>query len=189
MNAVSTIADRFNILTQAKQPISLSAQVLINCQAGGTCNGGDPSQVYQWAFDYGLVHSSCEQYEARNLFGRKCEPFDICRDCAWPVPTEFEDGLDTCFPVTPDIRYYVSQYYHVAGVEQMKSEIFNNGPISCGIQATEKFKSTYSFGIYSEFIELPVINHEVSVVGFGFDLMLSQEYWIVRNSWGTHWGE
>jgi len=71
----------------------------------------------------------------------------------------------------------------------MKSEIFNNGPISCGIQVTENFRNNYLFGIYSEFIELPVINHEVSVVGFGYDEIMSQEYWIVRNSWGTHWGE
>jgi len=29
----------------------------------------------------------------------------------------------------------------------------------------------------------------VSVVGYGYDVMISQEYWIVRNSWGTYWGD
>ena len=27
-------------------PLDLSAQVVINCQAGGSCNGGDPILVY-----------------------------------------------------------------------------------------------------------------------------------------------
>jgi cathepsin X len=67
--STSAIADRFNILDDLKgnAPIGLNAQVIVNCQAGGTCNGGNPGAVYKWAHDYGLVHSSCEQYVAYNL--------------------------------------------------------------------------------------------------------------------------
>ena len=60
--STSAIADRFNILDDLKgnAPTGLNAQVIVNCQAGGTCNGGNPGAVYKWAHDYGLVHSSCE---------------------------------------------------------------------------------------------------------------------------------
>lgn len=106
----------------------------------------------------------------------------------WPPPRAGDDGLDGCFAVEPNVKYYVTDYYHVKGADQMKAEIYANGPISCGIHVTEKFEWTYSGGIYSE-KSIPLINHEISVVGYGYDEESNREYWIGRNSWGTYWGE
>ena len=186
----SAIADRFNILNgmRTRSPIGLNAQHIVNCQAGGSCNGGNPTQVYKYAHENGLVHSSCEQYTAYNLQGRLCEPIDICRDCTWPPPPEGEDGLDGCWAVE-DTRYYIGDYYSVKGADQMKAELWAHGPISCGIHATDNFDKNYTGGIYSEHVAFPLINHEISVVGYGKDAETGQEYWVGRNSWGTYWGE
>jgi len=49
-------------------------------------------------------------------------------------------------------------------------------------------ENTYKGGIYREVIENPSLNHEISVVGWG-TTEDGVEYWVVRNSWGTYWGE
>ena len=33
------------------------------------------------------------------------------------------------------------------------------------------------------------INHAVVLIGYGTDLATGKDYWLVRNSWGTSWGE
>eukprot|EP00741_Cyanophora_paradoxa_P013976 tig00020723_g13492.t1 len=48
----------------------------------------------------------------------------------------------------------------------------------------------YAGGVYSEpgDYDPPQFNHQVAVSGWGVDER-GREHWIVRNSWGTFWGE
>ena len=47
----------------------------------------------------------------------------------------------------------------------------------------------YTGGIFSQKKDDIVLNHEISIVGWGLDEASGQEFWIGRNSWGTYWGE
>lgn len=129
------------------------------------------------------------QYVAYNLQGRECESIDVCRDCTWPPPAVGDSGLENCWGVS-DTVYYISDYYSVKGVDQMKAELAANGPISCGIHVTDNFEWNYNGEIWSEDIGVKqyLINHEISVVGYGVN-DAGEEYWIGRNSWGTYWGD
>ena len=69
----------------------------------------------------------------------------------------------------------------------MKAEL-QNGPITCGIEATEKFDAYDGTYIYSEHLLKPQLNHGIAVVGYGKSDD-GEEYWIGRNSWGTYWGD
>mmetsp|Transcript_61152 Transcript_61152/g.84036 ORF Transcript_61152/g.84036 Transcript_61152/m.84036 type:complete len:168 (+) Transcript_61152:1405-1908(+) len=126
------------------------------------------------------------QYDAYNL-QEGISAIDVCRDCTWPPPAAGESGIENCTAVTPNRLYYVSNFYSVSGPDRMKGELAYKGPLGCGIDATTSFDA-YTGGIYSEKKEVPVINHEVSIVGYGITDE-GQEYWIGRNSWGTYWGE
>jgi len=190
----SALADRFNILNWLKSndisepQVALSAQVVVNCEAGGSCNGGQPASVYRYAKANGIPHASCEQYIAENVQKKTdvCSDFNVCRECTGPPPEEGETGFDHCWAIDYK-HYYVSGYKSVKGAKAMKKELVTHGPIACGVHVTNKFEA-YTGGIYEEFNLLPMINHEISVVGYGV-ADDGTEYWIGRNSWGTYWGE
>lgn len=66
-------------------------------------------------------------------------------------------------------------------VDQMKTAIYKYGPISVGVAADSAFTS-YRGGIFMG-SGSTLTNHAVNIVGWG------KGFWIVRNSWGTRWGE
>lgn len=47
----------------------------------------------------------------------------------------------------------------------------------------------YSGGVFSNKYCGTAVNHAVNIVGYGYDKPSGKNYWIVRNSWGTQWGE
>ena len=139
-------------------PIALNAQVIVNCEAGGDCEGGNPGGVWEYAYENGIPDSSCEQYVALDLkkqgSGRRsCGPLDVCKDCSPPPCPVGKTCQDKCKAV-PHKKYYVSDYTDLRGEKKMKAEIYKNGPIGCGVEATDKFEK-YTGGIYSERILFP----------------------------------
>jgi len=68
----------------------------------------------------------------------------------------------------------------------MKQEIYKNGPIACGI-AVPDLLETYTGGVFCDETGDKEIVHDISIVGYGVED--GKNYWLVRNSWGTHWGE
>ena len=161
---------------------------MVNCEAGGNCEGGNPGGVYRYAYRNGIPDSSCIQYVAKDL-DHSCQNIDICRDCTWPPPPPGKSGMDGCWAV-PYTKFYASDYYSVRGADRMKAEIYKNGPISCGIDVTDKFDHDYKAGeIFEQEVFFVMINHELSIIGWGYDEEKDMEYWIGRNSWGTYWGD
>ncbi len=96
----SAIADRINIMRNNSWPqMALAPQVIINCDAGGSCNGGDPFVVYEFANKHGIPEETCQQYTAQNPPQFDCSPIQNCMNCVPPPPSN-QDGVDDCSPIT-----------------------------------------------------------------------------------------
>ena len=82
--------------------------------------------------------------------------------------------------------YKTDEYGTVKGEEAMMQEIYQRGPIACGIAVPDALE-TYTGGIFKDETGDMNIVHDVSIVGYGEENGV--KYWTVRNSWGSHYGE
>jgi cathepsin X len=206
---LSSLNDRIKIASKIAWPETILApQVLINCGGGGSCEGGSVGGVFEYLEENGLPDETCQNYEAVDD-ENNCRTLGVCETCS-PGPNFIKDGQSNCSKISTEALWTLEEYGYVLGgsnvdatgapvgsAEKLKAEIFKNGPLACGIHATEELEAfgttkpvdSYPGGIFSQFTLLPVPNHILSIVGWGEDKALGQSYWILRNSWGTYWGE
>ena len=75
-------------------------------------------------------------------------------------------------------------HYYSVSDDQLKEILYNYGPVSVGIYANFAF-DYYSNGIFDGCpLFVWTLNHAVLLVGY-----TSEGNWIIKNSWGTNWGE
>ena len=173
----SALSDRINLMRKGKWPtINLSEQEVINCSGGGSCRGGLPDTVYSYAYREGIPDQTCAIYEAVDKY---CEPMNRCKNC-WPD--------EPCFAVEEYRRVKLSEYGYVKDAANMQAEIYARGPISCVMDVTQTLLD-YTGGVFTSREGKWLGKHAVEVTGWGVDEETNTPYWIVRNSWGTYWGE
>lgn len=177
----SALSDRINYkITKNLPRITLSVQPLLNCKAGGTCTRGSFVEALKYIHDKGIGESGCQNYDANDPMDPGCYPIQQCMNCQW-----IGDHVTNCFDINYR-KWYVSEMGKLKK-EEIKKELVTRGPIVCRMQVTQAFKE-YKGGVYSEHIDKVEYNHDVSIVGYGKQSS-GGEYWIVRNTWGTQFGE
>lgn len=153
-------------------PADLSEQYLVSCNnSGWNCGGG------WWAHDYHLN---------RNVSG-ELEPGSV---------------LESVFPYSgsnslcngPHAHYqklarwnYVGSSNGVPSVEAIKSALAAYGPVAAAVCVGSSF-SGYRSGIFATDEKSACggkVNHAVVLVGWDD----ATDTWIMKNSWGTGWGE
>ncbi|XP_068927145.1 dipeptidyl peptidase 1 [Petaurus breviceps papuanus] len=172
--SMGMLESRIRILTNNSQSPVLSPQQIVSCsEYSQGCDGGFPYLIGgKYAQDFGLVEEECFPYQGTDS---PCIP----KNCT---------------------RYYTSEYHYVGGFyggcneALMKHELIQNGPMAVAFEVYDDFIH-YRAGVYhhtglkDNFNPFELTNHAVLLVGYGTDEKSGEDYWIVKNSWGTSWGE
>jgi cathepsin F len=145
--------------------ISLSEQQFVDCDHNGDegCNGGLPSNAYEYAIEAGGIE----------------------REDAYP----YKARSGTCKFDKSKVVVTISSQVAISQDEgEMATWCAANGPISIGINAGPM--QYYTGGVSHPRKRLcnpKNLDHGVLIVGYGTEG--STPYWIIKNSWGTNWGE
>ena len=142
--------------------ISLSEQQLVDCSISYgdmACKGGLMDNAFAYAIDNGMCSDEDDPYVAKRGSCDKCDPIVY---------------IDSCMDVEPN-----NQLELQAAVAQ--------GPVSVAIEADKSIFQFYTSGVINTSKCGTNLDHGVLIVGYGEENNIP--YWLVKNSWGSEWGD
>jgi len=150
--------------------ISLSEQQLMDCshkEGDDSCEGGLMDDAFQFVIDNK----------------------GICAEADYPYKAVDEKCKTTCKSVATissfaDVFFDQSNPNNDTGL----MAAVQLGPVSIAIEADKPIFQAYTGGVISGSTCGTNLDHGVLLVGYGTDSKLG-DYWIVKNSWGSAWGE
>jgi len=177
-----SLSDRFCIHSNSSIHVTLSPLDLVTCdkQSAG-CEGGNPSQAWQYTMTTGIVTYPCYPYNASIP---TCPPQQ--QPCLNFVPTP------PCKPVCVNgdswdgSKHFSDKVYGIRdNIVDIETEIMTNGPVEAAFDVYQDFL-TYKSGVYQHESGSLVGGHAVKIIGWGN--LSGEDYWLVQNSWTTYWG-
>lgn len=176
----------------------LYSNINIKFQKSGACYGASIYDAWKYLLLQGTVTMSClpydrelgnfQQFQAIGKFKDSSQlplcqnvigpQVDMCTDYSFDEATGVEHG-------TPARMYHAFCLYTVPNSEEViKHQIYTWGPISTAFTVYPDFYTFDTKTIYKwDGKGKPVGGHAVEIVGWG------EKYWIIKNSWGTSWGD
>lgn len=149
--------------------VRLSQQNLMDCSWGfgnNGCDGGEEFRAFEWIIKHGGIATelSYGQYLAVDSF---------------------------CHFEKSEIGAQLSSYVNITSgsIDALKEAIATKGPCAVGIDASHLSFVFYANGVYYEPScgnKPEDLDHAVLAVGYG--KLDGKDYWLVKNSWSTHWG-
>lgn len=176
----------------------LSTQQMLSCtQTEAGCGGGGFVGAWEAAQQYGGVNEEFT-YPYTDFFCPKMEKqyTSACLNITKKfvdVPTEPDGASNSTFLFTWWPKVNVSAYTRVQpnSAQATMEVLATKGPLA--ITVSSWLWPDYETGVmqndYANNATWLSLDHDVQLVGYGFDFDLGVNYWVVRNSWGTNYGE
>lgn len=150
--------------------LDLAEQQLLDCASdfdNKGCNGGLPSHAFEYLmYAGGMMSESSYPYKSSTGV---CQ-FDISK-----VVAKVPGGANNITALDEDA---------------LTEAIFRHGPVSVAFQVDNSFRA-YAGGVFNSVScksGTQDVNHAVLAVGYGVDPN-NIPYYIIKNSWGSGWGE
>ncbi|KAK2709169.1 uncharacterized protein LOC136027233 [Artemia franciscana] len=165
--AVETI-EYYNCMKNGGRLATFSQQNIVDCSRNDRqCLGG----FYTNSWDY--VKSSG----------------GLCSESDYTYTSGSSGTSGGCRSSTCQPAVTTSSYKNVPNSEDSMAHVVATiGPIAVAMDANLNSFYFYSQGIFNDQRCSSNVNHAVIIVGYGTDRMYG-DYWIVRNTWSTSWGE
>lgn len=150
-----------------KKLVNLSEQELVDCARGVTygshgCDGGEMTGAFKYVIKNGQCADDEYPYHHEETKGG-------CKDCKSVA------YVRECKTIEPKNQLSLQ---HAVAIQ----------PVSVAIDAGSSYFQSYGGGIITDEYKCgSELNHGVLVVGYGVER--GQMYWLVKNSWGTSWGD
>jgi len=146
-----------------------SEQHMLDCgrkyKGAAACRGAATHSYTDWLADKKVQPASEEQY-----------PYIAKQQkCSKPMPS-FDQGAN----ITGSYITYR------ANEELLKQMVYEHGTVVGSVVSSGPF-SRYSKGIFAGCTDHNRLDHCIAVVGYGSEGGV--DYWLIKNSWGTNWGE
>ena len=210
--SVSSLSDRYNILSQGKIKITLSPVPLLICDTFGYklptstdypeltvkieskitsqfgCHGNTLAEAWRYLYTLGTSTIECLPV---SLIGTDYLP--SCVDILSPT-YDLCEGVFVNYPKRQEyaklIKYYSCFYFYSLENDPLDicREIYIWGPVSTSMEVYENF---YTFDPKTEIYKWDkkgklIFGHAVVLSGWGIENGIP--FWWVRNSWGPNWG-
>jgi C1A family cysteine protease len=148
--------------------VDLSEQELVDCATGlsygsFSCNGGEMDGAFKFIIENGQCSLSSYPYTSGVT-----KTGGTCQKCSSVA--------------------HISSCYDVKSKDQisLKGAVAKQ-PVSVAIEADTRYFQSYSSGILTSTSCGNTLDHGVTIVSYGTENGI--DYWNVKNSWGSSWGE
>jgi cathepsin B len=173
--ATEAASDRFCIASAGKINVILSPQDLVSCDhSDDGCQGGWPSNAWEFMVKTGLVTDTCYPYSSGGGNSGACK----IKAEGDPCPGSGSETVHFYKMTDPETIHN--------DTAATQTEIMTNGPVEVDFSVYQDFIN-YKEGVYVRTSDQYLGGHAVKMLGWGVDDK-GVPYWICANSWGPGWG-